>query len=60
MTDKNKNRLSISMRGTVDFDRIVHLSELMGCSVSAVGSLAIEQWLHENYRKYKEEYSHKT
>ena len=60
MIDKNKNRLSISMRGTVDFDRIVYLSKLMGCSVSAVGSLAIEQWLHANYQKYKEEYSRKT
>ncbi len=59
MTDKNKNRLSISMRGTADFERLVRLSELMGCSISAVGSLAIERWLHENYRKYKEDYSHK-
>ena len=54
---KPSNRMSVSLRSDIDFERIIRLSEMMGCSISTVGSMAIEQWLHDNYFKYKEYYS---
>ena len=59
MTIKPNNRVSVGFRSEVDYQRVIRLSEVMGCSVSAVGSMAIEQWLCENYFKYKEYYSKK-
>jgi len=58
-TNEASKRASISFRSDTDSLRIKRLSELMGCSISGVASLAVEQWLRDNYFKYKEHYSTK-
>ena len=56
-TTETRNRATISFRSDTDYLRIKRLSELMGCSISSIASLAVEKWLRDNYFEYRDYYS---